>query len=62
MGGLTEDNDKYFELKKDGWYFWNETWSDLIGPFEFKSVAILKFFEYCDMLSKENYESSKPKT
>ena len=53
--------DRYFSLEKDGWYFWNETWSDLIGPFEFKSSAVLHFMKYCDILNKENLESMKEK-
>jgi len=54
---MDESIEKYLSQKKDGWYFWNETWSDLIGPFEFKTIAILEFYKYCGDLNKEFVKS-----
>lgn len=35
---ITEENGK--------WYFWNETWTDLIGPYETKEEAIVELAKY----------------
>jgi hypothetical protein len=33
------------------WYFWNETWSDKIGPYDTEDIARTKLAEYCDELN-----------
>jgi len=44
---------KYHPLyKKNGyWHFWNETWSDLIGPYETQDEARIAFKKYCKELN-----------
>lgn len=33
--------------EKDGWWFWNETWSHRYGPYRSKKEAIFQLKEYC---------------
>ena len=35
-----------------GFYFWNETWSDLIGPFPSIQWAMLELNEYTKYLNR----------
>lgn len=51
------DDEKYFELEDDGWYFWDETWTRQIGPYHFKTSCILAFYEYCKKTDEEFNES-----
>lgn len=40
-------NDPVFQNDKDGyWYFWNETWSDVEGPFESEEEARESLIKY----------------
>jgi hypothetical protein len=39
-----------------GWYFWDETWADRIGPYETEEEAREKLAKYCIQLDLENYE------
>ena len=39
----------------DGWWFWDETWSDRHGPFLTEQVAHEKFDAYCAELNGELY-------
>lgn len=32
------------------WYFWDETWSHLHGPFDTEAIAREKLREYCETL------------
>ena len=35
--------------KEDGrWWFWDETWSERIGPFKYKSDALRAARKYCE--------------
>jgi len=39
---------------KDGkWYFWNDRWSCLIGPYETRALARIGFKKYCEEWSPE---------
>lgn len=43
--------DPVFKDEKDGkWYFWNETWSDPLGPYDTKEEAHREFRRYCEIL------------
>jgi len=34
---------------KDGkWYFWNDTWSLMIGPYKTRKEACIGFKKYCE--------------
>lgn len=33
----------------DFWYFWDETWTELHGPFESQEEACAGLREYCDL-------------
>jgi len=33
---------------KDKWYFWNEVWSDIYGPFDSRKEAKEKLEIYCE--------------
>lgn len=37
----------------NGWHFWTETWSDLIGPFHSCIEAAANLLEYCENLNQE---------
>ncbi len=32
---------------KDGWYFWDETWSSAVGPFDTEEKAREALNKYC---------------
>lgn len=34
------------------WYFWNETWSDVIGPYDTEEEANTAFNDYCAQLDR----------
>jgi hypothetical protein len=34
------------------WWFWNETWSERIGPFDDKQQAYLEVYSYSERLNK----------
>ena len=45
---------RYYDLpipcddwKGEGWYFWNEVWIDLYGPFETEEEARAELEKYC---------------
>lgn len=40
----------YFE--KGLWYFWDETWSNSIGPYDTQALARASLKKYCDELDK----------
>ena len=40
MDPVHEHNDK--------WYFWNETWSNRIGPYNTKTEATKALTKYCE--------------
>ena len=35
-----------------GWYFWNEAWNIMHGPYEKEEEAKEAFSEYCDLLDR----------
>ncbi len=37
----------YFNPKDEKWYFWNEVWVDLIGPYETQEDARAALKKYC---------------
>ncbi len=39
------------------WYFWDETWSERLGPFDTEEIARNKLKAYCERLNRENLES-----
>ena len=38
---------------EDGWYFWDETQADRVGPFSCASVARAELHRYCKEVLKE---------
>lgn len=46
---------KYFDHDAFGWYFWDETWANKIGPYESYEEANAALHAYIKEL---NYESS----
>jgi hypothetical protein len=38
------------------WYFWDETWSEPIGPYRTEKIAKKKLEEYCENLLAEAYD------
>jgi len=45
-GGMIR-NPLYFNMKDGKWYFWNEVWTDLIGPYETQEDARAALKKYC---------------
>lgn len=37
-----------------GWYFYDETWAYLYGPYHSHIEAAAQLFQYCETLEKEN--------
>lgn len=42
-----ENDPVHFVTEDDGWYFWDETWSDRFGPFHTELECRLAFAKYC---------------
>ncbi len=36
---------------EDGWYFWDETWTDAHGPYDAEDIAREHLNEYCKELN-----------
>lgn len=49
-GNYVNRKDKYFEEKDGKWYFWNETWSHLIGGYPSREEAEYFFEDYLQHL------------
>jgi len=45
----------YYPLYRNNglWYFWNETWSDLIGPYKTQGEASVALKSYCKTLNPD---------
>ncbi len=41
---------RHYSGKERGWFFWNETWSDLHGPYENLIKCKEALNEYCEKL------------
>jgi len=46
------------ERFEDGWYFWDETWSNKIGPFKHEQETWIHLEMYCNKLNKGDREMS----
>lgn len=46
LDGDTFMNDPVHK-EKDGWYFWDETWADRIGPYTTEEEAREQLEKYC---------------
>ena len=58
MKGFATIPVEYLEygVEKPGWYYWDETWSEPIGPFEDEITAYFELGKYCERLDKEYNE------
>jgi hypothetical protein len=44
------NDDRYFEHKEDGWYFYDGSWADLIGPYATREIAQREIRKYCNWM------------
>lgn len=44
------------EEEVDGWWFWDETWADRIGPFSSEKIAREALDKYCRYLDTGDSE------
>jgi hypothetical protein len=54
-----ENDDKYFVQLNDGWYFYDETWSDVVGPYPTKEVARKMLDRYVARLEGQEVPSGE---
>lgn len=47
---LTEDEILAGYYCASGWYFWDETWANVYGPFDTKDDAVSALIDYCERL------------
>jgi hypothetical protein len=43
-----------------GWYFWDETWADRIGPFQSRDIAERALKDYSDFLTTGSIPEDSP--
>ena len=41
------DDEQIIHEKEDGWYFYDETWSNEYGPYDTKEETKIALDEYC---------------
>lgn len=56
MGNVTPSRDPVF-VEDDGWYFWDETWTERHGPYETETLARVGLDLYCQLLDSCTEES-----
>jgi hypothetical protein len=48
---MEQSNDPIFQrIDVQGWFFWNETWSESYGPYDTEEIARENLREYCETL------------
>jgi hypothetical protein len=47
------DMSAYLSRDRDGWYFWNETWEALIGPYTTRVQAVRQLRQYADSIQHQ---------
>lgn len=51
---ITEYNQSLYNVEV-GWYFYDEYWTDLIGPFPNESICDIELSLYCEEVAKKDY-------
>lgn len=49
--GRDPENAEFCGWTKPGWYFYDETWTQLYGPYLTKEIAETKLSQYCAHLN-----------
>ncbi len=43
-------------FNENGWYYWDETWSNPTGPFPSYTEALANLLEYCEELNAPDFK------
>jgi len=50
---INRKDDLTGEVDGSGWFFWDETWANAVGPFHSHTECVVQLLGYCDELNEE---------